>query len=74
MSNSQLGFGIAKENYKILLAGIGLIALGYILMIGGGSDSPAVFNPDFQYTTYCCSTGYLFDRFCCCYCSYNAQT
>lgn len=46
MSNSQLGFGIAKENYKILLAGIGLIALGYILMIGGGSDDPAVFNPE----------------------------
>ena len=46
MSNSQLGFGIAKENYKILLAGIVLIALGYILMIGGGSDDPNVFNPE----------------------------
>jgi len=46
MSNSQLGFGIAKENYKILLAGIALIALGYILMIGGGSDDPAKFNPE----------------------------
>lgn len=46
MSNSQLGFGIAKENYKILLAGIALIALGYILMIGGGSDDPAIFNPE----------------------------
>lgn len=46
MSNSSLGFGIAKENYKILLAGIALIALGYILMIGGGSDDPNVFNPE----------------------------
>jgi uncharacterized membrane protein len=46
MSNSPTGFGIAKENYKILLAGIALIALGYILMIGGGSDDPNVFNPE----------------------------
>lgn len=46
MNNSQLGFGIAKENYKILLAGLALIVLGYILMIGGGSDDPAKFNPE----------------------------
>ena len=41
----------SKQNYIILLAGIGLIALGYILMIGGGSEDPEVFNPaifDFQ--------------------------
>ncbi len=31
-------------NYKILLAGIGVIALGFILMSGGGSDDPKVFN------------------------------
>jgi hypothetical protein len=31
-------------NYKILLIGIGLIALGFILMSGGGSDDPKVFN------------------------------
>lgn len=46
MSNSQLGFGIAKENYKILLAGIALIVLGYIIMIGGGSEDPNKFNPE----------------------------
>lgn len=44
--STESGFGIAKENYKILLAGIGLIALGYILMIGGGSDDPNIFNPE----------------------------
>lgn len=31
-------------NYKILLAGIGVIALGFVLMSGGGSDDPKVFN------------------------------
>lgn len=34
-----------KKNYYILLAGILLIALGYILMIGGGSEDPKEFNP-----------------------------
>lgn len=41
----------SKQNYVILLAGLGLIALGYVLMIGGGSEDPEVFNPaifDFQ--------------------------
>ncbi len=33
-------------NYKILLAGIGVIALGFILMAGGGSDDPKVFNEE----------------------------
>ncbi|WP_298221246.1 DUF3098 domain-containing protein [Flavobacterium sp.] len=33
-----------KVNYKILLIGIVVIALGFILMSGGGSDDPKVFN------------------------------
>lgn len=35
-----------KENYKILLIGIVIIALGFILMAGGGSDDPKVFNEE----------------------------
>lgn len=34
-----------KKNYMIFLSGIVLIVLGYLLMIGGGSDDPNVFNP-----------------------------
>ncbi len=34
-----------KQNYQIFIAGIVLIILGYLLMIGGGSDDPNVFNP-----------------------------
>jgi hypothetical protein len=44
----------SRKNYYFLLAGIATIALGYILMIGGGSDDPNVFNPaifDFQRIT-----------------------
>ena len=39
-------FLFEKVNYKILLIGIGVIALGFILMSGGGSDDPNVFNED----------------------------
>ncbi|WP_395061394.1 DUF3098 domain-containing protein [Flavobacterium sp.] len=35
-----------KVNYKFLLIAIGVIALGFILMSGGGSDNPKVFNED----------------------------
>lgn len=35
----------SKQNYIIFLVGILLIGLGYLLMIGGGSEDPNVFNP-----------------------------
>ncbi len=37
-------FLFEKVNYKILLIGIAVIALGFILMAGGGSDDAKVFN------------------------------
>lgn len=37
-------FLFESVNYKILLIGIAVIALGFILMSGGGSDDPNVFN------------------------------
>lgn len=37
-------FLFEKENYKILLIGIAVIAIGFILMSGGGSDDPTVFS------------------------------
>jgi hypothetical protein len=35
-----------RKNYKFMLIGIAFIALGFILMTGGGSDDPNVFNPE----------------------------
>ena len=32
------------ENYKLMLIGLLIIIVGYILMTGGGSDDPNVFN------------------------------
>src|ERR1700722_9331310 len=46
-SNAPL-FG--KENYKWMLIGIVLVALGLILMGGGKSKDPNVFNPNEVYS------------------------
>ncbi len=39
-------FLFEKANYKILLIGLAVITLGFILMAGGGSDDPKVFNEE----------------------------
>jgi len=45
MENKQKpDFLFESSNYKILLIGLGVIALGFILMAGGGSDDPKVFS------------------------------
>lgn len=33
-----------KQNYILLLIGIALVVIGYLLMVGGGSDDPKVFS------------------------------
>ena len=43
-NEDQQDFLFEKINFKILLIGIGVIALGFILMSGGGSDDPKVFS------------------------------
>lgn len=40
----SINFVFSKENYKLLLIGIGFIVIGFLLMIGGGSDDPDVFS------------------------------
>jgi hypothetical protein len=39
-------FLFESVNYKILLIGIAVIALGFLLMSGGGSDDPNVFSEE----------------------------
>ncbi|WP_343909955.1 DUF3098 domain-containing protein [Aquimarina litoralis] len=39
-------FVFGKKNYVVMAIGIAVIALGFILMAGGGSDDPNVFNPE----------------------------
>jgi membrane-bound ClpP family serine protease len=42
----ESGFALGKENYKLMAIGFAVIVLGFILLAGGGSDDPNVFNPD----------------------------
>ena len=39
-------FLFSKRNYRFLLLSIALIAFGFILMAGGGSEDPNFFNPE----------------------------
>ncbi len=39
-------FVFEKQGYMIVLTGIVMIIVGFALMSGGGSDDPAVFNPE----------------------------
>lgn len=39
-------FIFQAKNYKIMFVGLLFIALGFVLMAGGGSDDPSVFNPE----------------------------
>ena len=39
-------FLFGKRAYRIMGIGIALIVLGFVLMTGGGSDDPNVFNPE----------------------------
>ncbi len=43
-TDNQNVMPFGRQNYIIVLIGIALIALGFILMIGGGSTDPDVFN------------------------------
>lgn len=45
-NENKNGFLFEAVNYKFLLIGLAVIALGFILMSGGGSDNPAVFKED----------------------------
>ncbi len=45
-SQSDKDFALGEKNYKMLAIGFGVIILGFVLMAGGGSDDPNVFNED----------------------------
>lgn len=43
---SKVEMPFDKKNYIFLLIGVGLIALGFLLMVGGKSTDPNVFNEE----------------------------
>lgn len=40
--NRQLPF--KKDNYKIMIIGVVVVAIGYLLMMGGAAEKPEDFN------------------------------
>ncbi|NJM79900.1 MAG: DUF3098 domain-containing protein [Flavobacterium sp.] len=44
MEDNQPEFLFGKANYKFLLIGLAVIALGFILMAGGSSEDPNVWS------------------------------
>ncbi len=44
--NTDEALAFESNNYKLLLIGIGIVILGFILMSGGGSGDPEVFNAE----------------------------
>ena len=45
-ADNQKVMPFGRMNYILVIVGIALIALGFILMIGGGSSNPDVFNEE----------------------------
>lgn len=41
----------SKDNYIWMIAGVVVIAIGFLLMAGGKSADPAIFNKDEVYST-----------------------
>jgi len=46
LQNKKFGFPIGRTNYLYLAISFVVIIIGYLLMIGGGSDDPKVFSTD----------------------------
>jgi len=47
----KAGFAFGKENYRMLIIGVVVVAIGYLLMIGGGAENPNDFNADEIFST-----------------------
>ena len=43
-SKPEFQFAFTKENYMWMIIGVVLIILGYVLLVGGGSNNPDEFN------------------------------
>lgn len=43
-NKEKLKFALGRENYILLAIGFAIIVVGFLLMLGGKSDDPNVFN------------------------------
>lgn len=66
-SDPRHDMAFTRLNYRLLLIGIGIVLLGYMLMSGGGSGDPNVFDASEIFSArritvapIVCLVGYLF--------------
>lgn len=45
-NTKNTGFAFTRTNYILLLIGLVVILCGFLLMLGGRSEDPNVFNPE----------------------------
>ena len=43
-NKEKLNFALGRENYKLLAIGFAIIVAGFLMMLGGKSEDPNVFN------------------------------
>lgn len=39
-------FAFSRENYRLMIIGVIIVVIGYLLMIGGGTENPAEFSEE----------------------------
>ena len=49
-NNEQSPFLFDKQNYIIMIIGLLMIGIGFVLMAGGKSDDPNIFDPEEVYS------------------------
>ena len=45
-SSNSAEFAIADDSFKYIAIGVGILIVGFLLMMGGRSPDPEVFNPE----------------------------
>ncbi|NNC83479.1 MAG: DUF3098 domain-containing protein [Flavobacteriales bacterium] len=39
-------FSMDKQNYRLIIIGVLIVLIGFVLMMGGKSEDPNVYNPE----------------------------
>lgn len=50
-SKSSLSFALSKKNYMFIIIGLAVVIIGFMLMSGGGSADPNLFDADELFST-----------------------
>jgi len=45
-SEQKIGLALGRQNFILIVIGFAIVVIGYLLMIGGKSESIDVYNPE----------------------------